>query len=132
MKPGLILALSEFSKGHWAIEPPPSHPARLDRLARAWSRLSWISQLTFARYMSAFFIGVVTTLAWQSYGNGTKEETFAAASADSVLQSVDKLAAEVAKVQTVQQYILARISTPSPRPVAASARPPALRPPAVR
>jgi hypothetical protein len=136
MKPSLTLALAEFSKGHWAIEPPepPLHPSKLNLVARAWSRLSNLAPLTFARYLVTFFIGVVATLAWQSYRGGTTEETVAAdpVSLDLVRQSVDKLAAEIAKLRTVERDILERISAPSPRPVAAPARNPALRPSPVR
>jgi hypothetical protein len=136
MKPGLSFALSEFSRGRWAVEPaePPLHPTELNLLTRVWSRLSRLAPLTFARYLIAFFIGVVATLAWQSYRGGAREENFAAASVDldSLRQSVDKLAAEIAKVRAAEQDILERISAPSPRPGATPARSPASRPSAVR
>jgi hypothetical protein len=103
-------------------------------LNRAWSSLIELAPLTFARYLIAFFIGVVVTVAWQSSGNGTKEETLAAAPAtlDSVRQSVDKLATEITRIRTVQQDILERISTPPPQPAATPARSPAQRPPSAR
>jgi hypothetical protein len=89
-----------------------------------------LTPLTFARYLVAFFIGVVATVAWQSYRGGTKEETIAAtpAALDSVRQSVDKLAAEITKIRAVEQDILVRISASPPQPVATSARNPAQRP----
>jgi hypothetical protein len=103
-------------------------------LARVWSSLTELDPLTFARYLIAFFIGVVATVAWQSYVSGTKEGTVAAtpAALDSVRQSVDKLAAEIAKIKTVEQEILERISASPPPPVATPARNPAQRTPPVR
>jgi hypothetical protein len=101
-----------------------------------WSSLTELTPLTFARYLIAFFIGVVTTLAWQSYRGGTKVETVAATQAalDSVRQSVDKLAAEIINIRTVEQDILEKISASPQRPVATPtpARNPAQRPPSVR
>ena len=80
--------------------------------------------------MITFFIGVAATLAWQSYRDATREQTIAAAPAslDLVRQSVDKLAIEITKLQAAEQDILDRMSTPAPRPAAASARNPVLRP----
>jgi hypothetical protein len=82
----------------------------------------------------AFFIGVVATVAWQSYRGGTKEETVAVTPAvlDSMRQSIDKLAAEITRIRTVEQNILERISVSPPQPVATPARTPAQRPPSVR
>lgn len=93
-----------------------------------------LTPLTFARYLIAFFIGVVTTVAWQSYRSGTKEETVAAtpAALDSVRQGVDKLAAEITQIRAVEQNILERISASPPQPVATPARNPAQRPSSVR
>jgi hypothetical protein len=99
-----------------------------------WSSLTELTPLTFARYLIAFFIGVVITLAWQSYRGGTNEETAAATQTalDSVRQSVDKLAAEITNIRTVEQNILARVSASPPQPVATPTRNPAQRPPSVR
>lgn len=96
MNRSLASALSEFSKGEWATEPlkDPPPPSTEGNLVRR----SWLDGL--ARYLIAFFIGVVATLAWQSYRDGSK---------------IDKLAAEITKVQVVEQGILEKISTPSPR-----------------
>jgi hypothetical protein len=122
MNSRLSLALSEFSKGHWAVEPsePPFHQTKLNLVARVWSRLGRLAPLAFACYLITLSIGVVATLALQSYRGGTKEEIVAAAPVglDSVRQSIDKLAAEITKLRAVEQEILDRISTSPPRPTA--------------
>src|SRR5215467_13345065 len=133
MNSKLSLALSEFSKGRWVTEPssePPLHPTELSLVTRARLWLDKLEPLVFARYLIAFFIGVAVTLAWQSYRNATREEMTAAAPAglDSVRQSIDRLAVEITKVQTVEQDILDKISTPSQRPAATSLRNPVTRP----
>ena len=133
MKRNLTVALSEFSKGRWAAESsdePPLHPTELNLVTRVWSRLGKLSPLATARYLIAFFIGVIATSAWQLYRDGAKDQMIAAPAAglDSVQQSVEKLAVEIAKVQAAEQDILDRISTPPPRPAAAPARNPAPRP----
>jgi hypothetical protein len=108
--------------------------SELASLTRVWSSLTELTPLTFARYLIAFFIGVVAAVAWQSYRGGTKEEAVAVtpAALDSVRQSVDKLAAEITKIRAVEQDILERVSAPPPQPVATPARNPAQRPPSVR
>jgi hypothetical protein len=144
------ISLSEFSRGRWADEPPepPPHPTELKLaarmrawlsesapLTRAWPSLTALAPLTFARYLIAFFIGVVVTAVWQSYRSGPKEETVAAAPAalDSMRQSIDKLAAEMTRMRAVEQDILERISAPPPQqPVAAPASNPAQRSSPVR
>jgi hypothetical protein len=174
MNTNLTSALSEFSKGRWAGEPPkqpPLRPTELNRKseglalpsakifaqrdlarfvgqvhklilrmfqclgdlrlvthARSW--LDNVAPVAFARYLMAFFIGVIAVLAWQSYRDGAKDQMIAAAPAglDSVRQSVEKLAVEIAKVQAAEQDILDKISTPPPRPSAAPARNSAPRP----
>ena len=133
MNSKLSLALSEFSKGRWAAVPsgePPLQPSELNLVTKALSWLGKLAPLVFARYLITFFIGVAATLAWQSYRDATREEMIAAtpASLDLVRQSVDKLAVEITKLQAAEQDILDRISTPAPRPAAASARNPVLRP----
>ncbi len=132
MKPNLIVALSEFSKGRWAAEPsdqPPLHPTELNLATRVWSRLGKLNPLAFGRHLIAFFIGVAATLAWQSYRGTPKEERIVAAPAslDSVRQSVDKLAVEITKVQAAEQDILNQISTALSRPTATPARNPVPR-----
>ena len=101
---------------------------RLVTRARSW--LDNVAPVAFARYLIAFFIGVIATLAWQFYRDGAKDQMIAAAPAsiDSVRQSVEKLAVEIAKVQAAEQDILDKISIPPPRPAAAPARNPASRP----
>ena len=132
MKSKLSLALSEFSKGRWAAEPsgePPLHPTELNLVTRVASALGKLTPLAFARYLITFFIGVIATLAWQSYRGPTREEMIAVAPAslDSVRQSIDKLAAEIIKVRAAEQDILGKISTPPSRPAATAARNPAPR-----
>jgi hypothetical protein len=149
MNSGPPISVSEFSGGQWADEPPepPHHPAGSSLIAsvRSWlgepgalarvtSPLADMAALTFARYLIAFFIGVVVTVVWQSSGRGTKEETVAAAPAalDLMRQSIDTLAAEVARIRALEQIILERLPASPPQPVAPPARNPALRPPPVR
>ncbi len=132
MNSKLSLALSEFSKGRWAAEPsdePPLHPTELNLVTRMRSGLDKLSPLAFARYLITFFIGVIATLAWQSHRDATREEMIAAAPAslDSVRQSVDRLAAEITKVQAAEQDILDKISTAPSRPAATPARNPVPR-----
>jgi len=115
MNSRLRLALSEFSKGRWAAEPsdePPLHPTELNLATKALSWLGKLAPLAFARYLITFFIGVIATLAWQSYRDATREEMIAVAPAglDSVRQSIDKLAAEIIKVRAAEQDILDKIS----------------------
>jgi len=76
------LALSEFSKGHWAAVPsdePPLHPSELNLVTKVLSWLGKLAPLVFARYLITFFIGVAATLTWQSYGGAAREQTIAAA-----------------------------------------------------
>jgi hypothetical protein len=137
MKPNLTVALSEFSKGRWAAEPsnePPLHPTELNLVTGVWSRLGKLRPLAFARYLIAFFIGVAATLALQSYRDATREEKILAAPAglDSLRQSVDKLAAEIAKMKAVEQDILDRFSTALSHPTATPAHNPVPRSSQVR
>jgi hypothetical protein len=132
MKSKLSLALSEFSKGRWAAEPsgePPLHPTELTLVTRIASGLGKLTPLAFARYLITFFIGVIATLAWQSYRNAPREEMIAVAPAglDAVRQSIDKLAADMIKVRAAEQDILDKISTAPSRPTATPARNPAPR-----
>ena len=133
MNSKLRSAISEFSKGRWAAEPsdePPLHPTELNPVMKVLSWFGRLAPLAFARYLIAFFIGVIATSAWQFYRDGAKDQMIAAPAPglDSVRQSVEKLAFEIAKVQVAQQDILDKISTPPPRPAAAPARNPAPRP----
>jgi hypothetical protein len=133
MNSSLISALSEFSKGRWATEPPnepPLHPTELNLVTRARSWLDKLAPITFARYLIAFFIGVIATLAWQSYRDGAREEMLSAAPAslESVLQSIDKLAVEMTKLQAAERDILDKISIAASRPAPTPGRNPVPRP----
>ena len=104
--------------------------SELAPLTRGRSPLAELAPLTFVRYLIAFFIGVVATVAWQSYRSGTTQETVAAtpAALDSLRQSVDRLAAEITKMRAVEHDVLERVSAPAPQPVVTPARNPAQRP----
>jgi hypothetical protein len=114
----------------WLSKLAPLTTAR-PSLTSVWSSVAELTPVTFARYLIAFFVGVVAAAAWQSYHSGKNEDNAAATSAAlySVRQSVDNLAAEVTKIRAVEQDILGKISAP---PVAAPARNPAQRPTSVR
>ncbi len=162
MNSGLSLALSEFSKGGWAIEPsnePPLHPTERNLIMRARLWLGKVVPLAFARFLMFFFIGVVATLAWQFYGGAAREAIAswsprlgwlapsavpAGASPDQLVaisrglaivrQNVDKLDADITKLQAAQQGALDRTSTPPPSAgvPARKPAPPASRAPPVR
>ncbi len=106
-------------------------------------RLGRLDPLAFARYLVTFSIGVAVALAWQSYGNATREAASLKAISldrDAVRQNLDRIATNVATsqeqmtrriersidrlaagqeqttrqisdLQTVEQYVLDRIST---------------------
>jgi hypothetical protein len=127
MNSRLRLAISEFSKGRWAAEPPdepPLHPTELNLTTKVLSWLGRLAPLVFARYLITFFIGVIAALAWQSYRDVTREEMSATAPAnlDLVRRSIDRLAAEIIKVEAAEQDILDKISTAPSRPTAAAVR----------
>jgi len=72
----LDLALSEFSKARWATEPAaeaPLQPTDLDLVASTPSSLGKQASFALARYLTAFCVGVASTLAWQSYGDAVKK-----------------------------------------------------------
>jgi hypothetical protein len=127
MNSKLRFAISEFSKGRWAAEPsdePPLHPTELSLATKVLSWLGRLAPLAFARYLVAFFIGVIAASAWQSYHDVTREEVIATAPAslDLVRQSIDKLAGEIIKVEAAEQDILDKISTAPSRPAATAVR----------
>jgi hypothetical protein len=127
MNSRLRLAISEFSKGRWAAEPPdepPLHPTELNLTTKVLSWLGKLAPLVFARYLITFFIGAIAALAWQSYRDVTREELSATAPAnlDLVRRSIDRLAAEIIKVEAAEQDILDKISTAPSRPTAAAVR----------
>jgi hypothetical protein len=66
------VALSEFSEGRWAAEPPidpPLHPTEVDLIERMRSSRVKRALLALAGSLIAFGIGVAATLAWQSHGD---------------------------------------------------------------
>ena len=72
-------------------------------------RLGRLEPLAFARYLITFSIGVAVALAWQSYGNATREVVALKAISldrDAVRQSLDRIATSVA---TSQEQMTRRI-----------------------
>jgi hypothetical protein len=69
----------EFSAASLLVKPSAEAPAgrpanpKRDRLPERWSWVSKLTPLVLARYLMAFFIGVATTSAWQSYGGAARE-----------------------------------------------------------
>src|SRR5258708_5332540 len=126
-------------------------------------RLGRLEPLAFARYLITFSIGVAVALAWQSYGNATREVAALKAISldrDAVRQSLDRIATsvatsqeqmtrriersidriaagqeqttrEISDLQTVEQYILERLSTLQTRLAPTTASRPVLRSPQV-
>src|SRR5712672_1488136 len=126
-------------------------------------RLGRLDPLAFARYLITFSIGVAVALAWQSYGNATREAASLKAISldrDAVRQSLDRIATsvatsqeqmtrriersidriaagqeqttrEISDLQTVEQYILDRLSTLQTRLAPTTASKPVLRSPQV-
>jgi hypothetical protein len=199
MSSRLSRALTEFAEGRWPghrdrdrdsdsrrtdphdfdpheMDPrsmePPLHPSELDRFEGGqggrWPIARWIP-VAFVRFLLFFFVGVATTLAWQSYGNaarrmvanlapglgwlvpapaapavapGSSVAAPAAASPEQVAalsrslaavrQSVDRLAADIGKLQAPKQdpkqdpqarTSAAPISLPPPATATASRKP---------
>jgi len=148
---------SEFSKSGLAAElssEPPLHPSELSLITRARLRLGKLVPFAFVRFLMIFFVGVAATLAWQSYGGAAKEtiaswsphlgwlapppapagtspEQLVAMSRGLAVmrQDVDKLAADITKVQAIQQGTVDRISAPPPSPAVAPLRKPGAQPP---
>src|SRR5258705_8994701 len=64
--------------------------------------LGRLEPLAFARYLITFSIGMAVALAWQSYGNATRETASLKAISlgrDAVRQSLDRIATSVAASQ---------------------------------
>ena len=151
---------SEFSKSGLAAElasEPPLRPSELSLITRARLRLGKLVPFAFVRFLMISFIGVAATLAWQSYG-GAARETVASwsphlgwlapppapggASPEQLVamsrglavmrQDVDKLAADITKLQAIQQGSLDRSSASPPSPAVAPGRKPVSQPPPVR
>jgi hypothetical protein len=161
------VALSQFSEGRWAAEPPsdpPLHPTELDLIQKMRSSRVKRALVAPAGLLIAFGVGIAATLAWESHGNTVRGTIAnlspqlgwlaphaasvvdaapaapANASADqlaaisrslaAVRQSVDKLAADLTKLQatkpdTVSPDIrVSRTSPPPPPAVGAPARKP--------
>jgi hypothetical protein len=120
----------EFSKSGFAAElssEPPLHPSELSSITRARLRLGKLIPLAFVRFLVIFFIGVAATLAWQSHGAtardvmaswsphlawlappasaGPSPEQLVAMSRGLAVmrQDVDKLGADITKLQAIQQ-----------------------------
>jgi hypothetical protein len=85
----------------------PPNPSR-DRLPERWSWVSKLASLALASYLIAYFIGVATTLAWQSYGGAAREMIAPTARApyqqqfnaisldlDAMRQGIDRIAANL-------------------------------------
>src|SRR6266436_3676872 len=169
-------AQSEFLKDavpvKQSVEPAPIRLADLKNDQLPSGRLSLgnldplgglgrLEPLAFARYLITFSIGVAVALAWQSYGNATREVAALKAISldrDAVRQSLDRIATsvatsqeqmtrriersidriaagqeqttrEISDLQTVEQYILDRLSTLQTRLAPTTASKPVLRSP---
>ena len=118
---------SEFSKSSLATEPSSRrrlHASALNLIAGARLRVGKVISFVFARSLIMFLLGVAATLAWQSYGGaagktiagwsphlawvapatatvGTSTEQSTALALAGVRQSVDKLTAEISKLQAL-------------------------------
>src|SRR5258706_16474571 len=57
------------------VEPPPVRPATLenDHLQNRQPSLRKRASRALSRFLITFWIGVATTLAWQSYGDAARE-----------------------------------------------------------
>ena len=141
---------SEFSKSGLAAEladEPPLHPSELNLIRRVRLWLGKLVPFAFVRFLMIFFVGVTATLAWQSYGGATRQAiarwsprfawlapTPAATAHDQIIaisrdlavvrQSVDKLAADLTKLQAPRQGAPDKTASPPP-PAAAPVRKPA-------
>ena len=136
---------SEFSKSD---EPPP-HPSELNMVTRVRFRLAAFVPFAFIRFLMVFFIGVAATLAWESHGDAAREriaswsphlgwlappaapvsvspDQFVTISRGlvAVRQSIDKLAADITKLQATQQGTLDKTPAPPPSPAGISSRKP--------
>jgi hypothetical protein len=167
--PRLRVALSEFSEGRWAAEPPidpPLHPTELDLIQNMRSSRVKRTLLALAGLLIAFGIGIAATVAWQSHGNTVRgmianlspqlawlapqaapvadaaPTGSASASPDQLMaisrslaavrQSVDKLAADITRLQATKpdtvissDIRVSRTSPPPPPAVGAPGRKPA-------
>jgi hypothetical protein len=111
------------------LHEPPARDPPAKPVTRVRPSLHRLVPFAFVRFLMIFFIGVVATLAWQSYGRAAREviarwltprpvaqaapAPFAGASSDDLLamsrslaalrDGVDKLAADITKLQATKQ-----------------------------
>jgi hypothetical protein len=134
---------------------PPLHPSELGRFeSRRWWGAQWIP-VAFARFLIFFFVGVGTTLAWQSYGNtgrrmvanlspglGWMAQPAAppaapGSSAATPAASSDQIAALSRSVAAVRQSVdklaadIGKLQAAKPDPLARTSTPPVSSPPPV-
>jgi hypothetical protein len=88
------------------VEAPPASPSDLknELFANARRLLNKLAPLAFARYLIAFFVGVVVTVAWQSWGGPAAAtapdyQQLNAILLDSVRQRIDRVATRVANIE---------------------------------
>lgn len=103
--PSGVLAASLRPK---PVEAPPVRPANLrnDLLSKGRLFLDQLDPLVAARYLIVFFIGVVATVAWQSYVNPAGQAIASAATPpdqqlnaillDTVRRSIDRITTRIA------------------------------------
>ena len=124
--------MAQTANAPMPIRDPLHEPPARDSPAKPGTPVrSWLHRLVpfgFVRFLMVFFIGVVATLAWQSYGRAAREVIaswlapgaagqgapipFADASSDDLIamsrslvtlrDGVDKLAAEITKLQATK------------------------------
>src|SRR5258705_10040256 len=127
-----------------SLHHPPARDPPAKPVTRVRSSLGKLVPFAFVRFLMIFFIGVVATLACQSYGRAAREAIaswlarqagpvaqaaptpFAGASPDQLVamsrslaalrESVDKLAADITKLQATKQDAPGRTSAPLPSP----------------
>jgi hypothetical protein len=135
-------------------EPPArAPPAKPVTRVRSW--LHGLVPFAFIRFLMIFFIGVVATLAWQSYGHAARKAIaswlapgpvaqaaptpFADASSDDLLamsrslaalrDGVDKLARDITKLQATKQGSPDAASAHLPSPAEVPVQKPVPQPP---
>lgn len=69
--------LRDFEPQHWESRDrgplePPLHPSELDLFEIPHGSIRGWVPVGLVRFMAIFFIGVATTLVWQSYGNAAR------------------------------------------------------------
>jgi hypothetical protein len=78
-----------------SLHDPPARDPPAKPVTRVRSSLHRLAPFAFVRFLMIFFIGVVATLAWQSYGRAAREVI--------ARWLVDKLAADITKLQATKQ-----------------------------